>query len=89
MGKERFAKTGLMFAILTVISILWILILLSFDYLFLFFAIIGCLVILYSQILIINNIKPIQLGRSLGLVMLSVFILNIGIIIYAFFQSYL
>jgi len=89
LGKERFAKTGLMFAILTVISILWILTLLNFDYLFLFFAIIGCLTILYSQILIINNIKPMKLGHSLGLVMLSVFIINIGIIIYAFFQSYL
>jgi len=89
LGKERSAKIGIIFALPVVVIILWIFVLLSMSYIYLFFALIGSLSLLYSQLSIRKNIAPINLGRSLGLVMFSIFMINIGIIAYTIVQTYL
>lgn len=88
-GPKRFASIGLAFAIPTVASILWLFFLIEMSYIYLFFGIICCLILIYSQITIKKDYKPVDLGRSLGLVMLSIFIFNMGIIIYVITNSYL
>jgi 4-hydroxybenzoate polyprenyltransferase len=82
LGKENFAKIGLIFAIPSFIIIVWIFFLLDNSIIFLFFSLIGGISLLYSQISIRENLKPVNLGRSLGLVMFSIFMINIGIIFH-------
>jgi len=89
LGQKKFASIGLVFAIPTIFAILWLHFLLEISYVYLLFAIISSLILLYSQVSIRKDFKPMDLGRSLGLVMLSIFIINIGIIIYVITQSYL
>jgi len=89
LGRERFAKIGLVFALPTIFSTLWLFFHLNMSYIYLIFALIGSLSLFYSQLSIRNSIAPINLGRSLGLVMFSIFIINIGIITYTIVQSYL
>jgi len=89
LGQEKFAKIGLIFAIPTVITAIWLFFLLNMSYIYLFFALIGSLLLLHSQLSIRKSIAPMHLGRSLGLVMFSIFIINIGIISYTIVQTYL
>jgi len=89
LGRERLAKIGILFAITMVVIVLWLFVLLAFSYIYLFFGVIGSLSILYSQLSIRKNIKPMHLGRSLGLVMFSIFMINIGIIAYTIVETYL
>ena len=89
LGRERFAKIGLIFALPTVFATLWLFFHLNMSYVYLIFALIGSLSLFYSQFSIRNTIAPVNLGRSLGLVMFSIFIINIGIITYTIIQSYL
>jgi len=89
LGKEKFAKIGLIFAVPTVIAVIWLFLLLNMSYIYLVFAVIGSLLLLYSQVSIRNSIAPMHLGRSLGLVMFSMFMINIGIISYTIYQTYI
>lgn len=89
LGKERFAKIGLIFAIPTIIAVLWLFFLLNISYVYLIFALIATLLLFYSQFSIRKSIAPMHLGRSLGLVMFSIFIINIGIISHTIIQTYL
>lgn len=89
LGVERFGKIGLIFAIPTVITVLWLFFLLNFSFIYLIFAFIGSIVLLYSQLSIRKNMNPVNLGRSLGLVMFSIFMINIGIIFYTIIEVYL
>lgn len=89
LGREKSAKIGLIFAIPTVIAVIWLFFLLNMSYIYLFFALIGSLLLLYSQLSIRKSIAPMHLGRSLGLVMFSIFMINIGIISYTIVQTYL
>lgn len=89
LGREKFAKIGLIFAIPTVIAVIWLFFLLNMSYIYLVFALIGSMLLLYSQLSIRKSIAPMHLGRSLGLVMFSIFIINIGIITYTIVQTYL
>ncbi|UCE38488.1 MAG: UbiA family prenyltransferase [Thermoplasmata archaeon] len=89
LGQEKFAKIGLIFALLTVAAVLWLFFLFDMSYIYLFFAVIGSITLLYSQLSIRKSIVPVHLGRSLGLVMFSIFMINIGIITYTIAQSYL
>lgn len=89
LGRERFAKIGLLFALPVVAIVLWLFVLLDMSYIYLIFAIIGSLSLVFSQLSIRKNIAPINLGRSLGLVMFSIFMINIGIIAYMIVQTFL
>lgn len=89
LGQEKFAKIGLIFAIPTVLTAIWLFFLLNMSYIYLFFALIGSILLLHSQLSIRKSIDPMHLGRSLGLVMFSIFVINIGIITYIIVQSYL
>jgi 4-hydroxybenzoate polyprenyltransferase len=89
LGKERLAKIGLIFAVPTVIMLIWLFLLLDMSYVYLFFAVIGSLFLLYSQLSIRKSITPMHLGRSLGLVMFSIFMINIGIISYTIYQTFI
>jgi 4-hydroxybenzoate polyprenyltransferase len=89
LGRERFARIGLIFALPTIFATLWLFFHLNMSYIYLVFGLIGSLSLFYSQFSIRKSIAPMNLGRSLGLVMFSIFIINIGIIIYTIIQSYL
>jgi 4-hydroxybenzoate polyprenyltransferase len=89
LGKEKFAKIGLVFALPTVASAIWLFFLLEMSYIYLIFALIGSVLLIYSQLSIRNSIALMHLGRSLGLVMFSIFVINIGIILHTIVQSYL
>lgn len=89
LGREKLAKIGLIFAVPTVITLIWLFLLLNMSNIFLVFAIIGSLFLLYSQISIRKSITPMHLGRSLGLVMFSIFMINIGIISYTIYHSFI
>ena len=89
LGKERLAKIGLIFALPVVAIVLWLFVLLDMSFIFLIFALIGSLALVFSQMSIRSNIAPVNLGRSLGLVMFSIFMINIGIIVYTIVQTYL
>jgi 4-hydroxybenzoate polyprenyltransferase len=86
LGREKLAKIGLIFAVPTVITLIWLFLLLDMSFIYLVFAAIGSLFLLYSQISIRKSITPMHLGRSLGLVMFSIFLINIGIISYTVYQ---
>ena len=88
LGREKFAKIGLIFALPTVTTVLWLFFLINMSYIYLIFAFIGSLALLYSQLSIRNSIEPMHLGRSLGLVMFSIFMINIGIILHTIVQTY-
>ena len=89
LGKERLAKIGLIFALPIVAIVLWLFVLLDMSFIFLIFALIGSLLLVFSQVSIRKNIAPVNLGRSLGLVMFSIFMINIGIIVYTIVQTFL
>jgi len=89
LGQKKFAGIGLIFALPTIAATLYMFVLLNMSYIYLIFAVIGSLSLFYSQLSIRKSIAPINLGRSLGLVMFSVFIINMGIITYTIVQSYL
>ncbi|KYK21413.1 hypothetical protein AYK24_09150 [Thermoplasmatales archaeon SG8-52-4] len=88
IGKERFAKIGIIFALPVFAVVLWLFVLLDMNYIYLIFGLIGSLSIVYSQLSIRDNISPVNLGRSLGLVMFSMFMINIGLIVYTIVQTY-
>lgn len=88
-GQEKFVKMGLLFAIATFITIIWMFFLLDNSIIFLIFSLIGGISLLYSQISIRKNLKPVILGRSLGLVMFSIFMINIGIIFHTIVNSFI
>jgi 4-hydroxybenzoate polyprenyltransferase len=89
MGREKFAQIGLIFAIPTVAVSIWLFILLEFSFVFLFFAVIAGLFLLHGINSIRDNLKPMYLGRSLGLAMLFIFIINIGLITHTLIQNFL
>ncbi len=89
LGRERLVKISLIFAISTVVSVIWLFFLLDMSYIYLFFATIGSLTLIYSQLSLRKSITSIHLGHSLGLVMFSIFIINMGLITYTIVQSYL
>jgi 4-hydroxybenzoate polyprenyltransferase len=89
LGPARFAKIGIVFPIITLGGILWLDYLLELSFIYLFFGLIGGFALLYSQASIRNDQSPIKLGRSLGIVMLSMFIMNLGIIAHTIAYSYI
>ena len=89
LGQEKFAKIGLIFALPTVATVVWLFFLLDMSYIYLFFALISSLFLIYSQLSIRKNIALVHLGRSLGLVMFSIFMINLGIILHTIVQTYL
>jgi len=88
LGPERFAKVGWVFAVLTVAAMAWLAYLLDFSVVFLVFAGLSGLILINSQLRIRSDISPMKLGSSLGMVMLSIFLVNIGLIAHALAYSY-
>ena len=89
LGPSRFAKVAIVFPILTLGGIFWLDYLLDLSFIYLFFGLIGGIILVYSQASIRDDQSPVKLGRSLGMVMLSMFIMNVGIIAHAISYSYL
>ncbi len=79
-GKKKFAQIGLIFSVPVVIFCLWLFYLLEFSIIFLIFTLIAGLILINATISIRNDTTPIRLGQSLGMVMLSIFLINIGLI---------
>jgi 4-hydroxybenzoate polyprenyltransferase len=86
MGKEKFAKIGLVFSVPVVVFSLWLFYLLDFSIVFLIFAIISGLVLIKATTSIRDDLTPLRLGQSLGMVMLSIFLFNIGLITHSVFK---
>jgi 4-hydroxybenzoate polyprenyltransferase len=86
MGKEKFAKIGLIFSTPVLIFSLWLFYLLNFSVVFLIFALIAGLVLIKATTSIRDNLTPLRLGQSLGMVMLSIFLINIGLISHSLIQ---
>lgn len=87
-GRERLASVGYVFALLVIGALVWLLFLLEMSILFLIFAALGSVTLLISQLSIRNDISPMKLGRSLGMVMLSMFLINLGFIAHTIVFSY-
>lgn len=87
LGKEKFAKIGLIFSVPVVFLNLWLFFLLDFSYVFLAFALISGLILIKATTSIRDNLTPLRLGQSLGMVMLSIFLINIGLISHSLIQS--
>jgi 4-hydroxybenzoate polyprenyltransferase len=88
-GKQNFARMGLIFAIPVVLFCAWLFILLDMSYIFLIFAIFASVFIIYGTWSIRDNIKPVNLGKALGMAMLAIFLINIGIIFHTIIESIL
>ncbi len=80
MGKEKFAKIGLIFSAPVVFFSFWLFYLLEFSIVFLIFAFIAGFVLIKATTSIRDDLTPVRLGQSLGMVMLSMFLINIGLI---------
>jgi 4-hydroxybenzoate polyprenyltransferase len=87
IGKEKFARIGLIFSVPVVLFSLWLFYLLEFSIVFLIFSIIAGLVLIKATTSIRDNLTPLRLGQSLGMVMLSMFLFNIGLISHSVIQS--
>jgi 4-hydroxybenzoate polyprenyltransferase len=87
MGKEKFAKIGLVFSVPVIIFCLWLFYLLEFSIVFLIFALIAGLFLIKATTSIRDNLSPVKLGQSLGMVMLSIFLINIGLISHSIVQA--
>jgi 4-hydroxybenzoate polyprenyltransferase len=83
IGKERFAKIGLVFSVPVVLFSFLLFYLLDFSFVFLIFALIAGLVLIKATLSIRNDLSPLRLGQSLGMVMLSIFLFNIGLITHS------
>ncbi len=88
MGRERLASIGFIFALLTIGALGWLFVLLEMSIVFLVFAILGGATLLFSQLSIKNDIAPMKCGRSLGMVMLAMFLINLGFIAHTIIQTY-
>jgi 4-hydroxybenzoate polyprenyltransferase len=88
-GPERFAKVGIIFALITVASMIWLFILLDLSPIFLFFAILSSLFLIMSQLSIMNDQSPMKMGQSIGMTMLSIFLVNIGIISHTIVYTFI
>jgi 4-hydroxybenzoate polyprenyltransferase len=89
LGKKTFAKIGTIFSIPVVMFLILLFYLLEFSLIFLLFAILASIFIIQATLSIRNDIRPIKLGQSLGMVMLSIFLINIGIILHSLVQAFL
>jgi 4-hydroxybenzoate polyprenyltransferase len=87
MGKERFAKIGIVFALPTVLASLWLFVLLGLSPIYIGFALLAGIILMLGILSIRKNLKPIQLGKALGMSMLFIFIINIGIISHTLFYA--
>jgi 4-hydroxybenzoate polyprenyltransferase len=87
-GKEKFAKIGLIFSVPVVVFLIILFYLLGFSLVFLLFAIFASVFLVQATISIRNNLNPVRLGQSLGMVMLSIFLINIGIISHSIIYSF-
>lgn len=87
MGRKKFAQIGLIFSVPVMIFCLWLVYLLDFSVIFLIFALIAGLILINATISIRNNITPVRLGQSLGMVMLSIFLINIGLISHSIIEA--
>jgi 4-hydroxybenzoate polyprenyltransferase len=85
MGPNKFAKIGLVFSIPTVgfCVVLFFLLELGISLIFLAFTMLAAIFLIQATVSIRNDIKPVTLGRALGMVMLSIFLINIGLISYS------
>lgn len=89
LGPERLASIGFIFALPAIGALGWLFALLDLSLVFLFFAILGGITLLFSQLSIRNDISPMKLGRSLGMVMLTLFLVNLGIIAHTIVHTYI
>ncbi|MCK5562210.1 MAG: UbiA family prenyltransferase [Thermoplasmata archaeon] len=87
LGRKKFAKIGLVFAVPAVIAVFVLFILIEMSLIFLVFAIIASVVLLMGTISIKDDIAPFKLGRALGMAMLFILLINIGIISHTIVQS--
>jgi 4-hydroxybenzoate polyprenyltransferase len=88
-GPERFAKIGIYFALVTVACMMWLFILIGLSPVFLVFAILSGLFLIMSQLSIRNNQSPMKMGQSIGMTMLSIFLVNMGLISHSLLYTYI
>lgn len=86
LGQEKFAQFGIIFALPAVISTLWLFVLLDLSWIFLAFALIAGICLIYGSVIIRNNLAPRQLGQSLGLSMFFIMLINFGLIAHSISQ---
>jgi 4-hydroxybenzoate polyprenyltransferase len=82
-GRKRFAKLGLIFSVPVLGFCLVLFYLLDMSIIFLIFGIIASIILIQATMAIRTNISPMRLGQSLGMAMLSIFLINIGLISYS------
>lgn len=87
LGREKFSQIGVIFAISSVIASICLFFLLDMSYIFLFFTIIAGIFLIKGTLSLRKNITPIQLGKSLGLAMLYIFLINIGLMLHVIYNS--
>jgi 4-hydroxybenzoate polyprenyltransferase len=87
LGREKFAQIGLTFAIPAVVASIWLFILLDMSLLFLVFALLASLALIFGINSIRNNLSPMSLGRSLGMTMLFIILINLGTISHTIVYS--
>ena len=87
-GPEKFAKFGIVFAVITVACMMWMFILIDMSPVFLIFAILSSLFLIMSQVSIMNDQSPMKMGQSIGMTMLSIFLVNIGLISHSLVYTY-
>jgi 4-hydroxybenzoate polyprenyltransferase len=89
IGREKFARIGLIFPIPAVIATFWLFSLLDMSIVFLIFALIASIALLSGINSIRENLAPMMLGRALGMTMFFILLVNIGTIshtiVYTFY----
>jgi 4-hydroxybenzoate polyprenyltransferase len=88
-GPKRFAKFGIYFAVITVACMMWLFILIGLSPVFLIFAVLSGLFLIMSQLSIRNDQSPMKMGQSIGMTMLSIFLVNIGLISHSLMYTYI
>ena len=80
---ERIASEVLFrwFAIASIAASIWLFYLLDMNVVYLIFLILGAVAIMNGTLSIRNDIKPVLLGKSLGLAMLFILLNNIGLML--------
>jgi 4-hydroxybenzoate polyprenyltransferase len=87
-GPKRFAKFGIYFAMITVVCMMWMFILIGLSPVFLIFAILSSMFLIMSQLSIRKDQSPMKMGQSIGMTMLSIFLVNIGLISHSLIYTY-
>jgi hypothetical protein len=67
---------------------MWMFILIGLSPVFLVFAILSSLFLIMSQLSIRNDQSPMKMGQSIGMTMLSIFLVNIGLISRSLLYTY-